>query len=365
MASSRSLLHIIEDSGAPKDSSRYVTLVIVHGYAWHGGSFTKMIPFTDKYNARIVLVNRRDYPGSQPYSEDELALLKPVVEGESAEEKTRENLWAYMRDRAAELCALLAILAKEGKILPYDREADTGGAIVAGWSFGSCWLTALLAHGDIASDVQGINLGDYVRRIVLHDPPYGPLGYASPAEPWNPLIDPTIPPENVIVEFAKWVSGYYQHGSTPEELEYRVPLKEPVPTIMRLTEEERDSVLCGGPGSPGGSDDLLHANGLRYGLFKRLKDAAFYPPQPNHGAQAPADTWKDTELRYVWCDRSVWDMPWCCWALHAEIDEAKKSGTQMRPITVSRLRGANHFVHWDEPERALRAFICKAKELET
>ena len=160
---------------AVRQASRSLHPMSLTGPFVIAGSFTKMIPFTDKYNARIVLVNRRDYPGSQPYSEDELALLKPVVEGESAEEKTQENLWAYMRDRASELCALLAILAKEGKILPYDRGADTGGAIVAGWSFGSCWLTALLAHGDIASDVQGINLGDYVRRIVLH----GMLCYTS------------------------------------------------------------------------------------------------------------------------------------------------------------------------------------------
>ncbi|KAI9066152.1 hypothetical protein FKP32DRAFT_1589894 [Trametes sanguinea] len=351
-------LHVYQDSGKPQGSEHYTTLVLTHGYAWDSGIFIKVIPFAEKYNTRVILLNRRDYPGARPYTEQELALVQPVDAASDIDEQARDMPWLFMRDRAVELYEWLAIAVKEGTILPVDPQTSTGGVIVAGWSFGAVWMTAFLAHGELASDVHGVDLGNVVRRVVLFDPPYHSLGYPSPAKPWNPLIDPSFSPEEVVVKFAEWVSGYYKHGDTPDELEYRVPLGEPSPTLLRLTPEERAEALCDGPGSPGGSDDLLLNSGLRVGLFDRMRRAAFYLPKHCQGFKESEDTWKDTNVRYIWCDHSVWDMPWGTWALRAELDEHQQKGSLMRRIEVMRLRRANHFIHWDEPERALQALVC-------
>lgn len=81
-----------EDSGAPESSSDYVTLILVHGamvnsgmpsapdrfgfeqgYSYMcSGVFRRMLPFASANNLRLVLVNKRDYRGSTPYSQEEL-----------------------------------------------------------------------------------------------------------------------------------------------------------------------------------------------------------------------------------------------------------------------------------------------------
>ncbi|CDO76397.1 hypothetical protein BN946_scf184937.g11 [Trametes cinnabarina] len=299
-----------------------------------------MIPFAENYNTRIMLLNRRDYPGARPYTAQELALVKPVKD--DADGQAIERAWQFMRDRAAELYEWLARAVKEGKILPYDPLTETGGVIIA------------------ASDVHGVNLTSVVRRVVFFDPPYHSLGYPPPAKPWNPLIDPSYSPEEVVVKFAEWVSGYYRHGATPDELEYRVPLRDPSPTLLRLTQEERDRALWDGPGSPGGSDDLVVKTGVRVGLFDRMRRAALYLPQDRQPPGERSDTWRNTEVRHICCDQSVWDMPWGTWALRAELEKADRDGVSMRKIQILQVHGANHFVHWDQPERALKAIVCEA-----
>ena len=81
-----------EDSGPPPGSTDYVTLVLVHGTCFHSGSYKfirvpqfgiglttavtavykPMIPFAAQHNLRLVLLNMRGYPGSTPYSTEEL-----------------------------------------------------------------------------------------------------------------------------------------------------------------------------------------------------------------------------------------------------------------------------------------------------
>ncbi|KAI0655015.1 hypothetical protein C8Q70DRAFT_457834 [Cubamyces menziesii] len=345
MKVSTGIVNAFLDSGVPKNSPQYTTLVMIHGYAWHAAIFSKLLPLADKYNARILLLNRRDYPGSQPYSEDELALLRPV-EGEGGEQKTRDNLWTFMRARALEIYDWLATCVNDGKICTFDPSTGIGGVVVAGWSLGTTWSTALLANGDIAASVNGVDLRNVIRRVVLYDPPFQVLGYDAKSE--NPRFDTTLGPDEMVTVFNIWVSGYYDHGETPEEIEYRVPLKEPPPTLRRLTPQDYDAVTYDAPAKLGGSDYILVGSGIQYGLFQRLHDEAFYPTH---------NTLPQTEVRYVWCDRSVSDVQWGIRRLQEEMDEAKKAGKRMRPITTLRIHQANHFPHWDDPESALNALV--------
>lgn len=172
------------------------------------------------------------------------------------------------------------------------------------------------------------------------DPPYHALGYPVPEDKYHPLEDESIPPQDRPMAFSKWVSGYYTHGNSPADLERRRPLDDPPPTILGMTMEEVQSCFHEKPAGPGGSDALLLVGGIATGLNTALRKSAFFPED----SEGKGDDWADIELRYLWCDRSVYEMPWGTWALRSELDEAKKKGLRMRNVTIVCLPGANHFV---------------------
>ena len=39
------------------------------------GTFVKLLPLAHAHNTRIILINRRDYPGTTPYTDEERAAL--------------------------------------------------------------------------------------------------------------------------------------------------------------------------------------------------------------------------------------------------------------------------------------------------
>ncbi|KAH9850910.1 hypothetical protein C2E23DRAFT_266108 [Lenzites betulinus] len=353
-------LHILQDSGVPPDSANYTTLVLVHGYTWHSGTFAKLVSLAKNHNVRAVLVNRRDYPGARPYTQEERALLSPMLpEGaESTAEiaEATQKLDIFLKERAREMFDLLVELVQSGGVAPAQLASNAGGIVVAGWSFGGIWMTALLAH--VASFVgEGPDLSEYVRRVVLFEPSYRLLGLPSPAPPgYHPLFDPSVAPDDRDQMFSHWVSGYYDHGDTFETLEQKTPLQSPPPTITALTPEEIAHALYLPPGVPGGSDELLLRTGIRLDAFKRLKDLALYL---GDGESA----WPDVEVCYVSCGRSVWELPWGTWELQHEVEAANQNGVPMRRVRMVRIQEANHFAPWDMPEHTIRALVGEEIEL--
>lgn len=121
--------------------------------------------------------------------------------------------------------------------------------------------------------------------------------------------------------------------------------------MLTMSPEFIRTALCRGPGEPGGSDACLMHEGIGHGLFASVRLDALYLPSRNvededgdGDGDEDKDEWRDIELRYLWCDRSVWEMPWCAWSLSAEVEQAKSDGKHMRGIQIVRVRGVNHFV---------------------
>lgn len=307
-----------------------------------------------------MLINRRDFPGSDPYTERELATLASLQSAPNALDLIQQ----FMTDRARELYDFLVkFIAQEDIPLSY---GSAGGLILAGWSFGNTWITSFLqqlAH----FPVTDIDLRGYLRRIVLYDPPCHSVGVASPETKYDPFEDETIPLLERPEAFNKWVTGYFTHGESAETLELRTPAAEPRPSILSITQEELVRAFHPGPAGPEGSDRLLVLAGIASGLNRIMKEEGFYPEGE--------DPWKHVEVRYLWCSQSVYEGPWGAWALRKELEEANKAGRRTRNINVVCLRGANHFVsplcglslcldltyllqaHWDIPDRLLRAFL--------
>ncbi|EIM81598.1 alpha/beta-hydrolase [Stereum hirsutum FP-91666 SS1] len=355
-------LFSIQDTGAPvQDGQSYTTLVIIHGFTWHRGVFSRLLPLAAESNARIVLVNRRDYPDSAPYTEEEHRLL---ISARGSTPEAAADLKEYIKARARELYNFLSKFVT-------DEDIAVDSLVLAGWSFGSAWMLALLTHA-ATFPVNDVELDKYIRRVILYDPPYHAIGYDPPEEFYNPLSHPSLAPGEGAKIFPAWVSGYYAHGDSASELEHRIALAEPTPTILTMSPEDIQAKLHAPPAIPGGSDDLLVVTGIQHGLYDTMRRATLFFANPGVAEaeageeegeeEAVRGDWKGIELRYIWCDRSVWEVPWGTWALQAELQEARKAGKETRNVVLVRLKGANHFVHWDQPERALRALLADSTE---
>ena len=132
---------------------------------FHPANFKKLLPLAHKYNVRIVLPNRRDYPGSAPFSPEELANLSKLANATPGSPEAVEGTEQEMKARAREVYDYLIDLVKTERIPPV--QGQTGGIVLAGWSLGATWITALLAH--VATfPVGDIRLSEYVRRLVYY-----------------------------------------------------------------------------------------------------------------------------------------------------------------------------------------------------
>lgn len=185
-----SSLRTFLDSGAPPNSTDYTTVVIIHGYGFHArkrppavnsigslltiqhmaiatATFKKLLPLAPSHNARVVLVNRRDYPGSAPFTDEERAALATYAHAPPGDPDAVRGTAEFMKARARELHDYLVELVEGGGTTPVRANSKTGGIVVAGWSLGAVWISALLSH--VASFSGGsVRLSEHVRRVVYY-----------------------------------------------------------------------------------------------------------------------------------------------------------------------------------------------------
>jgi hypothetical protein len=144
-----------------------------------------------------------------------------------------------------------------------------------------------------------------------------------------------------------------------------------------MTPDEIEACFSKEHARPVAIDHDIFELGLSKNVNGRTRKRALYLPE----TVAPgADDWRAIPLRHIWCDRSVWHIPWAAWSLHKEVEEAKMAGHRMRDITSVRLPGANHFVslipmlcpirvliwpkaHWDQPERLFHTVLAEDTDL--
>ncbi|KAJ8092409.1 hypothetical protein PM082_023864 [Marasmius tenuissimus] len=74
-------IDIFTDTGAPLNSTEYATMVIVHGLGFPGAGFEPLQSQALSSHLRVIALNRRDYPGSTPFS---VAELEPLHGGDGS-----------------------------------------------------------------------------------------------------------------------------------------------------------------------------------------------------------------------------------------------------------------------------------------
>ena len=182
--------------------------------------------------------------------------------------------------------------------------------------------------------------------VMSPDGSYYFLGQPHPPlNVYHPFQDPTLTMlEERVEAFDKWVVSYYPHEYpvTPEGLARAAaaPLTMPPPTEPNMAEARHAP-----PGQVHERDMLVFQAAMTHGIYANLKNLAFYPSASEKGqGEDRREDWTMLEVKYVWCDQSIWEMPWGVHLVQAEVEQARSEGRTIRDIQFVRFRGANHFV---------------------
>ena len=120
------------------------------------GIFSRILPLAHKHHVRVLLFNRRGYPGSRPFDREELEVL------DHAAPDAVTKLEEFMRARGKELHDALLDFATKEHLAPKS-------IILTGWSFGTGWMTSLLAYGPaFHTGTSEDRLPKYIRRVIAY-----------------------------------------------------------------------------------------------------------------------------------------------------------------------------------------------------
>ncbi|KAJ7595631.1 hypothetical protein C8J56DRAFT_1042716 [Mycena floridula] len=303
------------DSGTPPGNVAYNTIILLHGHTFHGATFKRLVEPARAHNIRLILPNRRSYPGTTPYTLEELESLES---GKTDRSEVILNLGIY-----------LALLV-DGLILKH--QLHPGKVTVGGWSSGvifQCALIRAIRHVD--EDCKK-RLKEYVRCVVFWDPPSNVLGFPSPSGAWSSVRD-------------LGVSMYWAHPNIssrdPKDFTYQQPAKsDPEPTIKHVTPDILDRTA-------GAKGETVFQNlGFQSVLMDNTRGALLDPEV--HEAWGYPSFWTLSGTASPW---TLILGAWCFEDLSRSVEDPRFH------IRSAVLEGENHFVMWDAPEKTMLALI--------
>ncbi|KAF8961869.1 Alpha/Beta hydrolase protein [Flammula alnicola] len=314
------------DNGAPPDNLKdYLTMVIIHGHTYHSGTFLPMLASGRPLGHRVVVPNRRLYPGSTPYTEEEIIALQPpnsIEELTKAVEKQGEYLLMFVDNVIQELGLKKVVLV--------------------GWSLGTAFLNMTIGAIIRVSEHRRVRLCEHVKAVVFHDPPASVHGIDDPPSGgWLPLYDETLPLEQRGPAFGQWLVDYYQHPDLASrdcyKLIYKVktPVKSPTFKDTPFEELLTKMDVTAGPGGDNPIGDLHFRPVTRI-----LREKAFFD-------LAVRNAWGNVPFTVIYGEESPYNVLWAAWQLEAE---SKKTGI---PLGMKGMPGANHFAMNDHPDLLL------------
>lgn len=121
--------------------------------------FRRILPFAAQSNLRFILLNRRDYPGSSLYTDDDLGKVTPGGDAEGAQ--------SFLCARAQEFIACMEWLVDNENIPRASPDRKKSGIALFGWSAGIGYVFPVLSFVDQISARSREKLEPYFRRLVL------------------------------------------------------------------------------------------------------------------------------------------------------------------------------------------------------
>ncbi|KAI0089310.1 Alpha/Beta hydrolase protein [Irpex rosettiformis] len=330
-----SVLHY-EDTGPPSDDSKdYLTVVFLHGLGINGNIFSRVLPLASSYQARFVVVTSRGYAGSSEFRLEDIEALKSG---------DKEAQAAVVSGLGQELARFLSrfIQTHGGPKTSVKNGKRVGGIAVVAWSLGCITLSSFLSHAPQYNEQLREHLGQYLRTVVAYDTALS--GYGIPPPPdfsLSPFGADTSPDERFKV-FMYYASIYQtpvldlQDVSIPYLLK-RTETKQA--TLQQISREDFDAVV-----DRHAFDTWVLFNRARPILQEAIVRAYFHPE----------GIWPEVDVKVFWVDSGSWGMLWGAKWL---ADRVSSWTQDMRKLDLVQLENANHFMHWDEPERFTRVLM--------
>ncbi|GJE91055.1 hypothetical protein PsYK624_072030 [Phanerochaete sordida] len=300
-----------------------------------------MLPVASTHGLRIITMNGRDYRGSTPYTDEELAdMTSPGVDVQAS----------AVRRWGREVALFLAYICQTLRI-PAATTVDTGtkagGLVFIAWSLSGMAILSMLGDPQTLGKELPHTLTPYLRKIVLYDSPCIIYGIVPEIGLRSPHADPNIPTEKQADAAADWLSSYYpplaeDQPITAEALQAHSTALPRTPTLRTLSSDKFKRTV-----DMQVSSRALLIMGTDEGIRKRHARVAFFDAD----AVLP-----DVDILALSCDQSAWLNTWGAKVFLDMAEEAAERGKRKRRAAFLRVRNANHFVHWDEPERMVRLF---------
>jgi pimeloyl-ACP methyl ester carboxylesterase len=312
------------DSGAPPNRD-YSTIIVVHGNTYHAGTFLTLFDGASALNLRVILVQRRRYPGSSPYTDEE---TKAILQGTEEERHT-------VLDTDGELLALFV----DNMIRDYDLKKV---AIVA-WSQGTGYLNLIVdAIKRVGAEAQE-RLQTHVYALIHWDPPCGIMGLDyPPTGAWTPLYDYTLSPEKRAEAFGQWLAFHFPHPNLssrdPQTLIYKLETHVKSPSFSNVPIEKFLTMVDFTANAKG--EYVMGEDYYKSIMFERLRRAFMDP--------SVRKLWKNAKFCCIYGEESPWNVEWSVWSFE-KLFKDKELEIYFEPM-----EGANHFVMSDNPDQVLK-----------
>ncbi|KAJ3877576.1 hypothetical protein F5051DRAFT_251952 [Lentinula edodes] len=204
------------DSGAPLNQLNYTTVLLLHGGVFNAYQFHKLHAYAHSLNLRTVLLHRRDYAGSTPYSSSEIQELERgnVIFWERLAAQMGEFLKMFIEREG-----IPKLAARQKRALSHQanglEKGGSGGVAILGWSGGCLPIVSFLGATQnrmFSEELYGF-LVEYIGECIFYDPSYNCFGYPLPPDNRNyiPWEDTANSSEDFLQTFSNWVSSYYDH----------------------------------------------------------------------------------------------------------------------------------------------------------
>ncbi|PBK63889.1 hypothetical protein ARMSODRAFT_893703 [Armillaria solidipes] len=330
------------DSGAPADASSYTTIFAVHGMIFTNLIFQKVLNAARSKGVRFVAIQRRPFPGSTPFTAEELNV---ILTGGSSEADRDAQIAA----RGHEIASFVDAFIQKFKLPPLSDDGKTGGVALLGWSVGGAFPVAAVASSSTLPTNVQTRLGSYVRSLIVYESAPLVFGLPTPTQNWVPLIDTTMPENIRLPAFGQWCTGYFDHGDITlssahdhDSLSWILSSPERVPTFYNIPVDQLNTIATYGNDA---STDLpflfFFSNQLKAVYSKAFNDKDITAKFPH------------MKRSFLCGDKTGAFGVAGLWAVQ---DDQKENGTDSS-VKYKLIPGANHFLVWDDPEKAFEAFM--------
>ncbi|TFK82032.1 hypothetical protein K466DRAFT_315818 [Polyporus arcularius HHB13444] len=316
------------DTGAPQGTHDYLTIVAIHGMVFCAPIYERIMKSSADAGVRFVAVNRRDYPGSTPLSEEDLRVLESGTDEERA---------TFLRTQAVQLATFLDRYIQQHNIPAISSDRKTGGILLLGWSLGCTFGLSILSNADIYPEAMRTRLALYLRSYIMFEPPTVAIGSPRPKQLWSPVIDTTLPEDQRSAAFVVWVTSYFKHGDLStrdtDVISYWIPARSRAPSIFNFTDDEYARAVYMPPGD---KSEMLFMFFSEPAIQQTYNKACF-----------------DRSIRALFPGMKIWVLSGDVTSPHGipafwsmEDDDAKHGGGF---IEFRWVPGANHFHFWESP----------------